>query len=131
MSYFGPVSAGAAAGLSHTIGKRIGATYAVAHGVTSCILLPHVMRYKAASAGDAARLAAMARGLSLADGQVPDHEAALRAAEAVAFLVQDLGLPSRLRDVKVPAEDFEQIARASVGEGPQMADVIQILQKAW
>jgi maleylacetate reductase len=131
MSYFGPATAGAHAGLSHTIGKRIGATYDVPHGVTSCILLPHVMRYKANSEADAPRLAAVARALNLADHLIADREAALRAAEAVACLVKDLGLPSRLRDVKVPAEDFDQIARASVGDNPQVADVIQILQHAW
>ena len=34
-----------ASGLSHTMGKQIGARYAIPHGVTSCLLLPHVMRY--------------------------------------------------------------------------------------
>jgi alcohol dehydrogenase class IV len=34
-----------ASGLSHTMGKQIGARYRIPHGVTSCLLLPHVMRY--------------------------------------------------------------------------------------
>jgi len=34
-----------ASGLSHTMGKQIGARYGIPHGVTSCMLLPHVMRY--------------------------------------------------------------------------------------
>src|SRR6202521_2061294 len=34
-----------ASGLSHTMGKQIGARHGVPHGVTSCLLLPHVMRY--------------------------------------------------------------------------------------
>ena len=34
-----------AAGLSHTMGKQIGARHGIPHGVTSCLLLPHVMRY--------------------------------------------------------------------------------------
>jgi len=34
-----------ASGLSHTMGKQIGARHGIPHGVTSCLLLPHVMRY--------------------------------------------------------------------------------------
>jgi maleylacetate reductase len=34
-----------ASGLSHVMGKQIGARHAIPHGVTSCLLLPHVMRY--------------------------------------------------------------------------------------
>jgi maleylacetate reductase len=37
--------AASASGLSHTMGKQIGARYGIPHGVTSCLLLPHVMRY--------------------------------------------------------------------------------------
>jgi maleylacetate reductase len=32
-------------GLSHVMGKQIGARHGIPHGVTSCLLLPHVMRY--------------------------------------------------------------------------------------
>jgi alcohol dehydrogenase class IV len=39
-----------AAGLSHTMGKQIGARHSIPHGVTSCLLLPHVMRYLGARA---------------------------------------------------------------------------------
>jgi len=41
----------AAGGLSHTLGKRIGARHAIPHGVSSCLLLPHVMRYLAPRTG--------------------------------------------------------------------------------
>jgi alcohol dehydrogenase class IV len=34
-----------AGGLSHGMGKQIGARHGIPHGVTSCLLLPHVMRY--------------------------------------------------------------------------------------
>ncbi len=36
-----------AAGLSHMMGKQIGARHRIPHGVTSCLLMPHVMRYLA------------------------------------------------------------------------------------
>ena len=41
-----------AGGLSHTMGKQIGARHGIPHGVTSCLLLPHVMRYLARSMPD-------------------------------------------------------------------------------
>ena len=34
-----------AGGLSHVMGKQIGARYGIPHGVTSCLLMPHVMRF--------------------------------------------------------------------------------------
>jgi alcohol dehydrogenase class IV len=46
--------AASAAGLSHTMGKQIGARYGIPHGVTSCLLLPHVMRYLGALMPDRA-----------------------------------------------------------------------------
>ena len=131
MSYFGPASVNAAAGLSHTIGKRIGATYDVPHGVTSCIILPHVMRYKATSETDAARLAPMARALNRVSATASDREAALTAADAVAGLVRQLELPFRLRDVSVPQDVLEDIARATVGDSPQKAEITEILRSAW
>src|SRR2546430_17251885 len=36
-----------ASGLSHTMGKQIGARHGIPHGVTSCLLLPHVIRFLA------------------------------------------------------------------------------------
>lgn len=35
----------AAKGLSHTLGKRIGSRHGLPHGITSCLLLPHAMRF--------------------------------------------------------------------------------------
>ncbi len=131
MSYFAPAAAASYAGLSHTIGKRIGATYEVPHGVTSCILLPHVMRFKAENSEDAARIAPIGHMLGLTGDTAPDREAALAAADAVARLVQSLELPTRLRDTKVPQADFVQIAHASMGESNQVADVVKILEMAW
>src|SRR5207253_6496160 len=69
----------AAAGLSHTLAKRIGSRHGIPHGVTSCVLLAHVMRYLAPrSAAAQARIAA---ALDVSDAY---------AADAVADLIQRL-----------------------------------------
>lgn len=129
MSYFSPASVGAHRGLSHTIGKRIGASYNVPHGVTSCILLAHVMRYQVHE--HAARLAPVAHRLGLVDEKSPVREAALAAAEAVDNLVKELDLPVCLKEVDVPEAAFDQIARASASNGASEDDILQILRQAW
>jgi len=129
MSYFAPASVSAHKGLSHTIGKRIGTTYGVPHGITSCILMPHVMRFKARR--EAARLAPIAHALNLVDGKVSEMEAALASAGAVASLIERLELPSRLRDVDVPQEALEQVAQVGATDDASQAEIMAILERAW
>ncbi|GAC1654752.1 MAG: iron-containing alcohol dehydrogenase [Herpetosiphon sp.] len=110
MSFFGEVNT--PMGLSHNIGRRIGATYNVPHGITSCIALSHVMTVMAEE--HAAQLAPIAKVLALpeADGDVA--VAARAAARAVRELVGRLGLPQRLEQVGVGSKDLPQIAAATV-----------------
>ena len=127
MSFFAPATI--RYGLSHTLSKAFGTTFAVPHGITSCITLPPVMRRMAAT--HAAALAQVARRLSVATAETSPREAALAAANAVASLIERLELPSRLRDVDVPREALEQIAIKAVGHSPQQAEVLGILEQAW
>ncbi|HEV3476552.1 MAG TPA: iron-containing alcohol dehydrogenase [Rubrobacteraceae bacterium] len=113
LSYFGPFNT--PMGLSHQLGRRIGASYEVPHGVTSCITL--------------------APTLELVEDRIPKNrwrklEEALGGDPAgrVSALVRGLGLPSRLRDVGVPEEDLETIA----GEyGERGEDALAILRNAY
>ena len=127
MSHFAP--AAIKLGLSHTLSKSFGTAYQVPHGITSCITLPHVMRYM--SATHAAALARMARAVEVASDETPVEEAALAAADAVAELIRRLDLPSRLRDVDVPREAIPHIAMIATGDTERKADAIRILQEAW
>ncbi|MGD2077352.1 MAG: iron-containing alcohol dehydrogenase [Chloroflexota bacterium] len=128
MSFFGPATV--TYGLSHRLGRIVGATYGVAHGVTSAITLPHVVRYKAET--EALRLAPMAYKLGLADDATPAYQATLAAADAVAALVRQLDLPFRLRDVGVPEDALADIATQAadqLGEDPD--GVLRVTQAAW
>lgn len=127
MSFFAPLSV--PMGLSHRIGRTIGASYEVPHGYTSCITLPHVMRYKVET--DARQLARIAHALDLPAAKGPDREAALAAANAVAGLVERLGLVSRLQEVGVSKEAFERIASEAAGDTPLKQVVLDILARAW
>ncbi len=94
---------GVSKGASHGIGHVLGGTAGVPHGYTSCVMLPHVLRFNhPVNAEKQARV-------SEALGQ-PDAPAA----EIVAGLIAGLGLPTRLRDVGVKPEQLDLIAENSM-----------------
>lgn len=125
MSFFGEVNT--PMGLSHNLGRRMGATYNVPHGITSCITLPHVMRHLAHRA--APQLAQIARTLQLSDAGPDDIDAALISADAVSDLIGRLGLPRRLSEVGIGEGDLRSIAVATVGDGPQTDEVEHLLAR--
>jgi maleylacetate reductase len=94
---------GVSKGASHGIGHVLGGTAGVPHGYTSCVMLPHVLRYNhPVNAGKQARV-------SEALGRTDEP-----AAEVVAELISGLGLPTRLRDVGVKPERLDMIAEGSM-----------------
>jgi maleylacetate reductase len=125
MSFFGEVNT--PMGLSHNLGRRIGATYDVPHGITSCITLPHVMRHFART--HTAALAAVGRAIQPDEAGSDQLDAALFAADAVSDLIGRLGLPRRLSEVGVAEAHLHDIAIATVGDGPQTAEVEELLRK--
>ncbi len=90
-------------GASHGIGHVLGGTAHVPHGYTSCIMLPHVLRFN--EPVNAARQAWVSEALG--------HPGA-QAGDAVAALIAALGLPGRLRDVGVPPDQLDRIAEESM-----------------
>ena len=94
-----------AAGLSHMMGKQIGARHGIPHGVTSCLLLPHVMRYRAGwQEQRLAQLAAAMGGQSAGD-----------AADAVEELVKRLELPHHIADFGIGEPELRSAAAALAG----------------
>jgi alcohol dehydrogenase class IV len=106
-------------GLSHNLGRRMGATYNVPHGVTSCITLPVVMH--ALVAEHSAALSTIACTLHLPGSDEDTEQAAHAAANAVASLIRELGLPHQLREVGIGEENIHDIAVNTVGEGSRLA----------
>jgi len=94
---------GVGKGASHGIGHVLGGTAGVPHGYTSCVMLPHVLRFnEPVNAEKQARV-------SEAFGRQDEP-----AAEVVAELIAGLGLPTRLRDVGVKPEQLNLIAENSM-----------------
>jgi maleylacetate reductase len=107
----------AAAGLSHTLGKRIGSRHGIPHGVSSCLLLPHVMRYLEP------RTAAAQENIAEALG-------AVSAADAVAELIELLDLPRHLATYGLSEADLEEAARPVASEAYPLEDLIGIYRAA-
>jgi maleylacetate reductase len=116
-------------GASHGIGHVLGGTAHVPHGYTSCVMLPHVLRFNAAVNADRQALVSDALGR-------PGEPAG----DVVAALIAGLGLPVRLRDVSVKEEQLDRIAELSMHDrwihtNPRKIDgplvVRQLLDAAW
>jgi len=95
-----------AAGLSHMLGKQVGARHGIPHGVTSCLLLPHVMRYLAPRQPE--RLAELSRATGSCGGP-------LAAADDVSSLIGALGLPQHLADYGLGEPELRAAAESMAG----------------
>ena len=93
-----------ASGLSHTLGKQIGARHGIPHGVTSCLLLPHVIRYLERRMPDRVAMLTAATG--------PDPAA------QVEGLIESLGLPQRIAASGIGEPELRKAAGELAGKYP-------------
>jgi maleylacetate reductase len=98
-----PIIAGVRMGASHAIGRALGGTAGVPHGLTSCVLLPSVLRYNE-------NVTAMQQNVV---AKVMGHPG-VPAAQIVEDLIAQLGLPRTLGDVGIKKDQFEAIAKAAM-----------------
>jgi maleylacetate reductase len=116
-------------GASHGIGHVLGGTAGVPHGYTSCVMLPHVLRFN--EPVNAERQAWVSEAMG---------KRGEKAADAIAALIRNLGLPTTLRDVNVRQDQLDEIARESMHDrwvhtNPRKIDgppaVRALLDAAW
>ncbi|HEV2611912.1 MAG TPA: iron-containing alcohol dehydrogenase [Noviherbaspirillum sp.] len=128
MSIIG-TSAGVTKGASHGIGHVLGGTGGVPHGYTSCVMLPHVLRFNFPV--NAERQAWVSEAL----GRRGEP-----AADVVATLIAELGMPQTLRDVGLKEDLLDLIAQNAMHDrlihtNPRKIDgpatVRQLLDAAW
>jgi len=122
-------AAGVKAGASHGMGHALGGSAGMPHGETSCVMLPHILRYNASVNGNRQAVIASAVGS-------PD----MMLADIVSNLVAALGLPLRLRDAGVTESQIGDVATAAVHD-PLLASnprpissldvVLELLKQAW
>jgi maleylacetate reductase len=93
-----------ASGLSHVMGKQIGARHSIPHGVTSCLLLPHVMRYLEPKLPERMALLALETGPGPAD--------------RVEELISALGLPQHISHYELGQDALRRAADELAGKYP-------------
>jgi maleylacetate reductase len=122
------VAAGVGTGASHGIGYVLGGKFGVAHGHTSCVTLPAVLRWNATVNAERQR--------ALADAMTGLGRSA---ADLVLELIADLELPHSLGAVGIGPDRFAEIAtRALAYDAVRMnprpitrpEDVLEILELA-
>ena len=91
-----------AAGLSHMMGKQIGARHDIPHGVTSCLLLPHVMRYLAGRMPERMSILSNTMG-----GDAPD---------CVQRLITSLALPRNISAYGIGEAELRRAAEELAGK---------------
>ncbi|KZT04646.1 alcohol dehydrogenase IV [Laetiporus sulphureus 93-53] len=120
-----------ALGLSHALGHKLGATYSIPHGITSCLTLAPTVALKAqiASQEDKEWLSGTLfhlreQSTGSLDGDV------LKLSGLIDGLVKNLGLQSNLEEYKVPRADVPTIAELAVGnmDDPTYPQVVKLLE---
>lgn len=135
-SIFGGMNTGF--GLSHSLGHQIGPTWNVPHGVTSCITLPHAMRYMANIMPD--RFSLIAEGLGVPFDAGNPKAGAFACADRVAEFIAGFDVPNSLKKAGVARDDVGIIAGRVreelevfpvINQDISLEDVTQLLDAAY
>ena len=125
-------------GLSHLLGHQIGPRWNVPHGVTSCITLPHAMRFMAGVAPE--RFGAIAEGFGIPFDLRRPQDAAMACADRTAQFIARFDVPRTLGQAGVPREETGEIVGTVLHELERMgvvdrpltqADIIGLLEAAY
>jgi alcohol dehydrogenase len=125
-------------GISHALGHQIGPKWDVPHGVTSCITMPHVMRFMADLAPQ--RFGPIADGLGVKFSEGNARAAALECADRVAQFIAQFDVPHSLKAAGVSEGDLGQIAEpvwnevehSKVVDRPvNREEIVSLLQSAY
>jgi alcohol dehydrogenase class IV len=114
-------------GLSHAMGHQIGPRWGVPHGVTSCITLPHAMRFMAELAPQ--RFGPIAEGYGIGFDPSDPKTAALACADGTAEFIGRLDVTHRLPDAHVPKREVQEIADSVQSETAQMNVVDRVVTR--
>lgn len=122
----------------HALAYPVGSHFHVAHGLSNALVLPHVLRFNSETAG--AMYADVAPALFPYLAAVPAARRGLALADALAHLTEEIGLPTRLRDIGAPAEALPELARDAMKQTRLLAnnprpvseaDALAIYRAAW
>ncbi|OIN28886.1 L-threonine dehydrogenase [Vibrio barjaei] len=126
----------ASLGYVHAIAHQLGGFYDLPHGVCNAILLPHVQQYNAKVVP--ARLADVARAMSVDTKDMTDEQAANAGLDAIRQLSKDVNIPAGLEQLGVKRDDFDVLAENALKDAcgftnPKQAsheEIVAILDSA-
>ena len=124
-------------GCVHSMAHPLGARFDIAHGVANALLLPFVMEYNMVACEEKYCRIANAMGVDVKGMTV--SEGAKAAVEEVRQLSIDLGIPQTLREIGIPEDALEQLAKDAfndvcTGGNPREiteADILALYKKAY
>ena len=125
-------------GISHLLGHQIGPRWNVPHGVTSCITLPHAMRFMAGIAPE--RFGPIAEGFHVPFDPANPKVAALACADRTAQFIAGFDVAHTLKDAGVPRDELGQITgtvlhelekTGVVGRPVTQAEVVGLLEASY
>ncbi len=113
----GMALANARLGVVHGLAHPVGMRYKLAHGLTCAVLLPYVLKFNMPAVTE--RYAELAGAIGLAE---PTAKAAGRLLEYVQVVNERLGIPAKLGQLGLMADDIPHLARAALGSGSTKAN---------
>jgi alcohol dehydrogenase class IV len=125
--------------LSHFLGHQIGAHMHIAHGVTSCVLLPTVMRFLRNDTLEAQVRIADAMNIDRAGRN--DRDFAAAAADSLEQMIKEMGLPTTISGAGGSIEAIDAVADSSFAAAQSLGlthdlpngaqSIREILMTAW
>jgi len=122
-------------GIAHALASPLGAHFSVPHGIANAILLPHVMEYNLIGAPEKFAEIAVIFGENIS--HLPPMEAARKAVDAVAKLLEDIGITDKLSSYGATEEKLQPVVEEAITSGniavnprqPSKEDLLEICKK--
>ena len=125
----------------HALAYPLGGTFHIPHGLSNALVLPEVLKFNAQNNKAAQAYANLANIVNpKIDRMVPAHSKAIMFVQYFKDLSRELGLPSRLRDLKIPKSSLKKLAHDAIQQERLLvnnpcpitkADVLKIYQSVW
>ncbi len=134
----GKALATAGVGLVHAMAYPMGGMFGVPHGLANAVLLPYVVQFNLI--GDMEKFADLAAVMGEITDDLSLREAASLCVEALYDLNTEVGIPSTLKDLDIPADSIPEMAEIALTvtrpvennpRKPSLEDVIHVYTQAY
>jgi alcohol dehydrogenase class IV len=96
----------------HALAYPLGGLFKIPHGESNAVLLPYVFDYIWPSCID--KMVLIARALGVHSQEVSDRQNAIHAVEALYDLVQDVGIPTSLKEFGITKDDLDVLSKDAI-----------------